>query len=503
MYQSASATVLYGDLTIAWSQIVEFGLLFASLPDLGSVFSTLAPRIIDSFNLIWSTYENPRTWRTELPLTRALSKQSRSTSAEQLALRSSRSLSSSASHFLNVLVAGSAKSATDPRDFVYAFLGHPAAQSPSGKGTIVPANYSASVSKAYRDVALYLLRDMNSLLLLSVVRHSPTTIDDGLMPSWVPRWNNSFFCAIISPLPGYDSWYDATRFVETRDEILIKSHCFTSTASKANGRLSVRGLVIDIVRWGSRTMHYDDLIRPTKEQMDDGTTQNPVEAIWEAVTSLPDQSDNNTNGKTLGMRTRFMSKKRKLLDTKKAQDGQKPKQRKLCQEIPANCDTNLNGSNSPYADNVDAFSLTLTAGVLRGKLAAEDFLQEFRAHFIAHCQDLCSHEFASRTELQTRVTAESGSKGVAARFSRVAGRHCSNRRFFASEKGYYGIGPQVMWQGDVCCVLFGARVPFILRPVQGRMYQLLGESYVHGTMRGEVVNLWKKGILAVEEFDLC
>src|ERR1700722_5108138 len=134
MYQSASATVLYGDLTIAWSQIVEFGLLFASLPDLGSVFSTLAPRIIDSFNLIWSTYENPRTWRTELPLTRALSKQSRSTSAEQLALRSSRSLSSSASHFLNVLVAGSAKSATDPRDFVYAFLGHPAAQSPSGKG---------------------------------------------------------------------------------------------------------------------------------------------------------------------------------------------------------------------------------------------------------------------------------------------------------------------------------------------------------------------------------
>lgn len=43
--------------------------------------------------------------------------------------------------------------------------------------------------------------------------------------------------------------------------------------------------------------------------------------------------------------------------------------------------------------------------------------------------------------------------------------------------GYLGIGPAVMRPGDEVCVLFGGRVPFILRPI-GDHHLLLGDSYL-------------------------
>lgn len=41
-----------------------------------------------------------------------------------------------------------------------------------------------------------------------------------------------------------------------------------------------------------------------------------------------------------------------------------------------------------------------------------------------------------------------------------------------------------MTEGDICCILFGAPVPFVLRPA-GNGYRLVGEAYVHGIMKGE------------------
>jgi hypothetical protein len=65
-----------------------------------------------------------------------------------------------------------------------------------------------------------------------------------------------------------------------------------------------------------------------------------------------------------------------------------------------------------------------------------------------------------------------------------------NRSFFVTIRGYIGIGPDTMEPGDMVCTLFGSTVPFILRPVEGsEKFRLIGESYVHGVMDGE---LWKE-----------
>jgi hypothetical protein len=64
-----------------------------------------------------------------------------------------------------------------------------------------------------------------------------------------------------------------------------------------------------------------------------------------------------------------------------------------------------------------------------------------------------------------------------------------NRSFFVTKRGYIGIGPDTMGPGDTVCTLFGSTVPFILRAVEdSEKFRLIGESYVHGIMDGE---LWK------------
>ena len=46
-------------------------------------------------------------------------------------------------------------------------------------------------------------------------------------------------------------------------------------------------------------------------------------------------------------------------------------------------------------------------------------------------------------------------------------RHCGGRRFLVSDSGYFGLGPGLVEEGDLCCIIFGAKTPFILRRTDG------------------------------------
>lgn len=80
----------------------------------------------------------------------------------------------------------------------------------------------------------------------------------------------------------------------------------------------------------------------------------------------------------------------------------------------------------------------------------------------------------------------------------------ANRRFFISAGGYFGLGPSCMEKGDVCAILFGADVPFILRPTEvGGTFRLVGQAYIHGVMYGEVVKKWEASAVAFDRTDIC
>jgi hypothetical protein len=75
-----------------------------------------------------------------------------------------------------------------------------------------------------------------------------------------------------------------------------------------------------------------------------------------------------------------------------------------------------------------------------------------------------------------------------------------NRTFFISEKGHMGLGPSNAASGDKIAVLFGGKVPYILRKNEYEgsenpeiTWKFLGDSYVHGIMDGEVIESLGKG----------
>ncbi|KAK3394951.1 hypothetical protein B0H63DRAFT_462440 [Podospora didyma] len=83
--------------------------------------------------------------------------------------------------------------------------------------------------------------------------------------------------------------------------------------------------------------------------------------------------------------------------------------------------------------------------------------------------------------------------------SSVIRSYCRNRRAFVTSKGWLGIGPLDIKEGDAAAVVVGAQVPFLLRMAQERRWRLVGEAYVEGLMNGESFG----DRPAVEVIELC
>ena len=64
----------------------------------------------------------------------------------------------------------------------------------------------------------------------------------------------------------------------------------------------------------------------------------------------------------------------------------------------------------------------------------------------------------------------------------------ADRRLFATNRGYIGLGPPEMRKGDQVYIVSGGEVPYLLRPISGprpRTFELVGDCYLHGIMYGE------------------
>lgn len=131
---------------------------------------------------------------------------------------------------------------------------------------------------------------------------------------------------------------------------------------------------------------------------------------------------------------------------------------------------------------------TLTAGLSNtGKPTNEDaeFLNDAHDWFQKHAPKLLpGRSLTQHLNWSLKQSPDSG------RFHEVFVRACVDRRFFITHAGRMGIGPDVMRQGDVVTVLFGGKVPYLLRPVASG-YKFLGECYVPNLMSGEAVEEWK------------
>ncbi|KAH8747572.1 heterokaryon incompatibility protein-domain-containing protein [Hyaloscypha finlandica] len=150
--------------------------------------------------------------------------------------------------------------------------------------------------------------------------------------------------------------------------------------------------------------------------------------------------------------------------------------------------------------HIAAFRLTLTAGMF-GEEDAEDI-----SNSASHQSDFDmfgapQSEYRNGNDtVTTPVTETIGSKS---RFEYGMRLACTGRCFIITQQGYYGLAPLITKQGDLCCVLNGTKVPYILRKsTEQSCYKLIGEAYIHGFMRGEVAELITRGECTVEELVL-
>ena len=81
----------------------------------------------------------------------------------------------------------------------------------------------------------------------------------------------------------------------------------------------------------------------------------------------------------------------------------------------------------------------------------------------------------------------------------VIGLMNNNRRFCSTTDGRIGLVPRSSAAGDLICVLYGGRVPYVLRPCEIG-YSLIGECYIHGLMNGEAMDMEQ---MESREFALC
>ena len=64
--------------------------------------------------------------------------------------------------------------------------------------------------------------------------------------------------------------------------------------------------------------------------------------------------------------------------------------------------------------------------------------------------------------------------------------------FISTTEGRIGLVPEEAQAGDLICVLYNVSTPLILRPraYDKRLHELIGESYIHGLMDGETLQMY-------------
>lgn len=179
----------------------------------------------------------------------------------------------------------------------------------------------------------------------------------------------------------------------------------------------------------------------------------------------------------------------------------------------------LAASNSKLGEIIEmCWDLTEAAEVIRPAIYAEDALDMFPAaltsyykgngamanwelefyKFCSTCNkslyaDKVSKKYKAFLPISSEVT-QAEEMDLQAKFGTQLRHYCRNRRFFTTESGHWGLGAPGLQKGDVCVVIYGADIPFILRPIPGcRKYRLVGQCYISGVMFGELLEKSQDG----------
>lgn len=339
--------------------------------------------------------------------------------------------------FFDVLAKARGLKCTDPRDSVYAFLGHPSAFKrrrldadpylwyPTNyyhnRTTMVSPNYRKSNSflQVYCELAITAIGNADlGLSVLAHVAHDQDTIETN-HPSWVPRWD----------ITGHQ-----TNFAGA-EVYFAASGCFPSTAFRITSscskrpfsELSFKALRLDTIRC-IRSVPVNEYLAESTDLMalllSDAPKMNRSSAI----------------------------------------------------PIP-------NVLTYPYEEPfILAFASTMTAGLTSSLNLYCEPVDKFPRQHVRNFHAYYRQQECSASSPLSPVDMEHSDY-----FALDVRRAHPGRAFFITHDGRFGLGPWVMETSDEVWIPMGAKMPVILRPYDNGKYRIIGQTYLYGVMRGEAV----------------
>jgi hypothetical protein len=328
---------------------------------------------------------------------------------------------------------------TEPKDMIYAFLGHPCAfkrqfidDDPScwypfnyywGRPTIISPNYD----KSYKfttlciDLAIAAVQDRDlGLQLLSCIAHDKETLAMNF-PSWIPRWD-----AMNRPsqFPGGREFYDASKGFS--DPVFLIEN---SGKLRKHPKLSCKAMKLGRVSFMYRGLYecYPDHIAST------------------LATLLPD--------------------------------------------IPRRGDIShikMPTTNAyPYDDD---FLFALATSLTAGLTTTNDFqvlpADEHKEHHLS----IFKAWYREGEAIEAGTDPDPVDSEGAEYFKNNFQRHHTHRVLFLTREGRFGLGPGITYFQDEVWLPMGARMPFIFRPTENGTYKVIGQTFLYDAMRGEMVH---------------
>jgi hypothetical protein len=327
--------------------------------------------------------------------------------------------------------------ATQPVDQIYALLGIV-----DDKGVVV--DYSLPLDHVFTQVARHLLYRQPDLEVLSMVHHAKSAgYESEGFPSWVPKWHqrDEYPGIIFNQTPKSDAYATATAVpTQVQD-------------TNSRNTASLKGLLFDAV----------DRVGPIIDDFDIG----------------PDYVEDND-----------IVRSSHIVQNLLVQDARYPTGEAGRHTVLKTLTAGLNVEFEPAESDPEYTP------------AAESFFNIF-------FEQSMKSKAQKRSALWQKIR-RSKDEGLISQFEEndslksyydAVVNACSRHRLFVTTNGYIGLGPLTMQDLDTVAILFGGKVPLVLRRAHNQ-WKLVGECYLHGVMKGEAAEAWRRGDLESQWFEI-
>ena len=380
---------------------------------------------------------------------------------------------------------------TDGRDHIFALQGITSA---ANQNALIP-DYSLYIQYVYIATAQFVLQSNQPFSLLPLASLALDPIPDDL-PSWVPDWRKS---PVLPPLSHISVKPDFQAGANTLSNIAFKLRL-----------LGIEGVIVDEIRVVRqvRPIPIADMLRSDINQQEHFARVPPVEisrhgeAQHLANKHSPNPYFNKQSRREALWRTLICDSSR---EKRPAEDGCGDSYRQWVDMLPFAA-----GAYSPELPLGRYFTSYIEALMSSVGLADEDrtkilgFMNvdppklalrgiNLDGSLDVDLARLTPEELKPLKRL-TQLFDERDKVITQQRFAFLLAKTFAVRQFAVTSKGYMALVPWGTEPGDIVYVFLGAATPFLLRHARddtkdlwgGKMYQLVGEAYVHGIMNGEV-----------------